>query len=308
MVSAPPIKKDNAKSRAALISVASNSTLVVLKLGVGLFIGSVAVISEAIHSGIDLVAAMIAYYAVRVADTPPDEGHPYGHGKIESISGTVEAMLIFAAGLWVIHEAILGILHPKVTSTPIWGIAVMAVSGVVNTVVSRHLHQVAEAHDSIALRADAHHLRIDVYTSIGVFAGLGLVALTGWHILDPLVAIGVGVLILHTAYGITKQAFSPLVDSALPPEEVAAVEEALRSDSRVRGWHHLRTRKAGSCRFVDFHLLLDDDLTLAVSHAIAHEVKHRIQAALPGALVEIHTEPFEEEIRAKGEAIKLRES
>ena len=294
-----------AKSNAARLSVLSNSMLVALKLGVGLWIGSVAVVSEAIHSGIDLLAAIIAWYAVRMADAPPDHEHPYGHGKVESISGTVEALLIFLAGVWIVFEAVRGIVQGARSESVGWGVAVMGLSAVVNVFVSRHLLRVARAHDSVALEADAHHLRVDVVASVGVFAGLGLVALTGWHVLDPVVAIGVGLLIVHTAYGITKRAFAPLLDTTLPDEEVAAIETALKGDPRVRGYHHLRTRKAGAVRFVDFHLLLDDELTLADSHRISHDVKDLVLVALPGAVVEIHVEPYEEELQAKGDAITL---
>ena len=179
----------------------------------------------------------------------------------------------------------------------------MGVSALVNVFVSRHLLKVAKAHDSVALEADAHHLTVDVYASLAVFAGLGLVTLTGQRLLDPLVALGVAALILHTAYGITKRAFAPLLDATLPAEEVSQIEACLRADPRVRGYHHLRTRQAGSVRFVDFHLLLDDELTLAESHRISHEVKDLVLEALPGAVVEIHVEPYHEELQAKGEAI-----
>ena len=295
----------DAKSNAARLSVASNSALVALKLGVGLWIGSVAVLAEAIHSGIDLLAALIAWYAVRMADAPPDDDHPYGHGKFESVSGTVEALLIFLAGAWIVYEAVRGIVEGRTASTPVWGAAVMGLSAAVNVVVSRHLLRVAKEHDSVALEADAHHLAVDVYASVGVFAGLTLVALTGWRLLDPIVAVGVGLLVARTAVGITKTAFSPLLDASLPPEEVAAVEAAIRADGRVRGYHFLRTRKSGPAKFVDFHLLLDDHLPLCDAHRISHEVKGRILDALPGAAVEIHVEPFEEEIQAKGDAITL---
>ena len=298
----------NAKANAARLSVASNLGLVALKLGVGVWIGSVAVISEAIHSGVDLLASIVALVAVRMADAPPDRDHPYGHGKVESISGTVEALLIGTAGLWIVFEAVSGLLTPRPSAAIGWGVAVMALSAGVNVFVSRHLFQVARAHDSVALEADAQHLSVDVWASLGVFAGLGLVALTGWHPLDPIVALMVGVLILYTAYGITRRAFAPLLDTSLPEDEVAAVERALKGDARVRGYHHLRTRKAGSVRFVDFHLLLDDDLTLAESHRISHEVKDLVLVALPGAVVEIHVEPYAEELAAKGDAITVPDS
>ena len=299
------VAQAHAKSNAARLSVASNTGLVALKLGVGLWIGSVAVLAEAIHSGIDLLAALIAWYAVRVADAPPDRDHPYGHGKVESVSGTVEALLVFLAGGWIVVEAVRGIVGGHHATTPAWGAAVMGLSAVVNLFVSRHLLAVARTHDSVALEADAHHLAVDVYTSVGVFLGLGLVALTGWRLIDPIVAIGVGLLVVRTALGITKAAFQPLIDAALPPEEVASVEAAIRADGRVRGYHHLRTRKAGSVRFVDFHLLLDDDLLLCDAHRISHEVKAHVLAALPGSVIEIHVEPYEEELRDKGGAITV---
>lgn len=294
-VTQAPVK--SAKATAALASVGSNSALVVLKLTIGLFIGSVAVISEAIHSGIDLAASIIAYFSVKAADVPPDEDHPYGHGKIESISGTVEALLIFLAGGWIIYEAIHAFLAKKEIEMLGWGIGVMAISALANTLVARYLFIVAHREDSVALKADAHHLSVDVYTSLGVFAGLILVKITGMRIFDPIAALVVGCLILHTAYSITREAVLPLLDTALPKEDLDTLIGTLKADSRVKGWHRLRTRKSGSQRHIDFHLLLDDGLTLSASHAISHEVKDAIKAALPNSRVVIHMEPVEEELQ-----------
>lgn len=287
----------SAKAAAAKYSVISNTSLVIMKLVVGLMIGSVAVVSEAIHSAIDLVAAIIAFYSVRASDIPPDEDHPYGHGKIESVSGTVEAALIFVAGIWIIWEAVHAIISGKALGSPGWGVLVMAISALVNIFVARHLFKVAEREDSVALKADAHHLSIDVYTSIGVFVGLGLVQVTGQHILDPIVAMLVGCLILYTAYNITREAFYPLLDAALPPDEQEAIAKVLDQDKRVLGWHRLRTRKSGSQRHIDLHLQLEDGLSLKDAHDITHDVKDAIREAVPNALVFIHTEPFREEMR-----------
>src|SRR5512136_12039 len=177
------METDQRKRRVALLSVISNTTLVVLKLAVGLAISSVSVISEAIHSGVDLIAAAIAYYSVRTSGIPADREHPFGHGKIENVSGTVEAVLIFLAAGWIIFEAVKKLLHPRPMEEAGWGIAVMLVSSAANLAVSQRLFKVGRETDSVALQADAWHLRTDVYTSAGVM--LGLVAIWIGDLLIP---------------------------------------------------------------------------------------------------------------------------
>ncbi len=167
------------KTRVAILSVASNSLLILLKIGVGILIGSVAVISEAIHSAVDLVAALIALFAVRTASQAADERHPYGHGKFENISGTVEGLLIFFAAAWIIYSAVRKLMHPGELETPSWGVLVMLVSAIVNIVVSRRLFKVGRETDSVALQADGWHLRTDVYTSLGVMLGLLVIWVVG---------------------------------------------------------------------------------------------------------------------------------
>jgi cation diffusion facilitator family transporter len=188
---------DQRKRRVALLSVISNTTLVVLKLAVGLAISSVSVISEAIHSGVDLIAAAIAYYSVRTSGIPADREHPFGHGKIENISGTVEAILIFLAAGWIIFEAAQKIVRPEPLEMAAWGVAVMLLSAVVNTFVSRKLFRVGKETDSVALMADGWHLRTDVYTSAGVMAALAVIWAADFfapevdlHWVDPAAAIG----------------------------------------------------------------------------------------------------------------------
>jgi cation diffusion facilitator family transporter len=177
----------NEKIRTARLSIFSNCTLIVMKLLAGIFSGSVSIISEAIHSGMDLLASVIAFLSVKMSDTPPDKEHPYGHGKVENISGVIEAVLIFIAAGWIIYEAIHKIILPAPIENIEIGAAVMAVSGFINFLVSRRLYKVAKKTDSIALEADALHLKTDVYTSVGVAAGLLLIWITGWKFLDPIV-------------------------------------------------------------------------------------------------------------------------
>jgi cation diffusion facilitator family transporter len=283
----------------ALLSVASNTTLVVLKLIIGLFIGSVSVISEAIHSGVDLLAALIAFFAVRISGKPADRDHPFGHEKWENLSGAIEALLIFVAAIWIIFEAIRKLLHPVPLETVGWGVAVMAFSAVVNIAVSRLLFQVGHASHSQALLADAWHLRTDVWTSAGVLAGLAAIWLGGWfwptidlRWIDPLAAIAVALLILNAAWHLTVQAGRDLLDTSLPEEEQQWITDYLAQQKpRVCGFHNLRTRRAGHRRFVEFHLELPEQMSVAESHSIADRIEAAIAERFPGTDVTVHVEP-----------------
>jgi len=226
------MRAEQRKTWVALLSVLSNTGLVVGKLIVGLMIGSVSVISESIHSGVDLLASVIALYAVRTSGKPADANHPYGHGKIENISGTVEALLIFFAAAGIIYEAVHRLLHPKPLDMPLPGLVIMAISVVANVLVSRQLAKVGKETDSVALQADAWHLRTDVWTSFGVMAGLTTILavhryLPSVHIdwLDPVVAIAVALLIVHAAWQLTLDSARDLLDVSLPADEEVWLED-----------------------------------------------------------------------------------
>lgn len=291
------------KSAVAWLSVVSNATLVLVKIVVGVLIGSVSVISEAIHSGVDLLAAVIALVAVHTAHKPADKEHPFGHGKVENISGTVEALLIFLAAGWIIFEAVKKLLHTEPVVAPGWGVLVMGLSAVVNFLVSHLLFKVGKETDSVALRADGWHLRTDVYTSLGVMLGLALLVLGGrvWpgtnlRWVDPVAAIGVALLIVRAAYQLTLEAARDLLDVSLPTEEEAWIRDYIgRVRPVVRGFHRLRTRKSGSMRFVDFHLLVDAAMTVEESHRIAESITSDIQAHFPGTSVHVHIEPCDKQ-------------
>jgi cation diffusion facilitator family transporter len=291
---------DAGKQKIAVVSlsVISNTVLVLLKVTVGILIGSVSVISEAIHSGVDLLAAVIAFFAVRTSIKSPDAGHPFGHGKVENLSGTIEAVLIFFAAGWIIYEAVHKIITPQPLDTPGLGVAVMLVSAVVNIWVSRKLFQIGKKTDSVALLADAWHLRTDVYTSIGVMAGLALILTGEWifpgvHFdwIDPVAAIAVALLIVRAAYELTIHSARDLLDVNLPGEEEWIRQEIAKVDLPIRGFHHLRTRKAGAIRFVELHLVLDHTLSIQESHRISEQFIARIRGQFPGTQVMIHEEP-----------------
>lgn len=286
------------KSRAALLSVVSNTLLVAGKLVVGLSIGSVSVISEAIHSAVDLVAAGIALFAVSTAHKPADEAHPFGHGKVENISGAVEALLIFVAALWIVLEAVQKLRHPAPIEAAGLGLAVMTISAVANWLVSALLFKVGRETDSVALQADGWHLRTDVYTSAGVAVGLGLTlgirAWAGREVLwlDPTVAILVALLIAKTAWDLTREAGRDLLDAALPVDEEAWIRTHCAAvDPAILGVHSLRTRKSGPTRYVQFHLVLPGATPLAEAHELADRLEREIAAQFPGSHVTIHMEP-----------------
>ena len=282
------------KTRAAAFSVASNATLVILKLIVGLLSGSVSILSEAIHSANDLLAAIIAFFSVRVSDRPPDAEHPYGHGKIESISGAIEAGLIILAAVWIVVEAVRKLVSGGEVEYLGLGLAIMLFSVLLNVLVSRFLFNVARQEDSLALEADAQHLATDVYTSLGVAAGLSLVWLTGWHIIDPLVAIAVAVLISRVGWKLTRDAVGHLMDHGLPDGEIAQIEQLLREDPRVRSWHDLRTRKSGSERYIDVHIVLREDATLVEANQVADDLERKFETVLPRSNVVIHPDPYDD--------------
>ena len=289
-------------TQAAWLSVVSNCLLVVLKLIVGTMIGSVAIISEAIHSGVDLLASFIALFAVRTSAKPPDRNHPYGHGKVESVSGTIEALLIFVAGAWIIYEAVGKLAHPESLKAPVVGAAVMAFSALVNILVSGLLFRVARKHDSIALEADAWHLRTDVYTSAGVFVGMGVIAAQkAWFPelpldwVDPVSAIAVALLIMVTAYNLTAKSARDLVDTSLPEDEELVICQCMDEFAdQVRGFHKLRTRKSGAQRFVDVHMLVEPEMSVARAHELADELVGQIRERYPRATVTVHVEPAED--------------
>lgn len=284
---------DKLKRGAARLSVVSNSILVVAKLTIGIISGSVSVLSEAIHSGIDLVAAGIAWYSVRVSGKPADDDHRFGHGKIENVAGTIEAVLIFVAALYIIWEAATKLRSGVVEIDNLgFGAGVMAASSIVNYFVSRHLLNVAVKTDSVALEADAMHLRTDVYTSLGVFGGLAAIKLTGIAMLDPIIAIVVALMILKAAWDLTKTAFFHILDVKLPDDEESKIHVVME---RYRGkfieYHKLRTRKSGHTRHIDMHLVVPKQMTVEVGHTLSHQIISDIEDCLPYSHILVHIEP-----------------
>lgn len=287
----------NNKTKVATLSVASNTFLTIAKIGIGFTSGSVSIISEGIHSGIDLVAAFIALFAVRESAKPADSRHTYGHGKIENVSGTVEAALIFVAAIMIIYEAIQKMskimdgTEASVGDLRL-GLVIMGTSALLNFFVSSRLMRVAKQTDSVALEADALHLRTDVYTSAGVFIGLILIKVTGLAILDPIIAMGVALMIIKASFDLTKEAFAPLVDVSLPDVEREIISEVLLQHAdQFLEFHKLRTRKAGAERHVDLHLVVAKYTPVVDVHELCDTIEYEIKEQLLRTHVLIHAEP-----------------
>ncbi|MCU0473359.1 MAG: cation diffusion facilitator family transporter [Bacteroidales bacterium] len=280
----------NAKVRIARLSIISNTLLIIMKVVVGIMSGSVSIISEAIHSSMDLIAAFIAFISVKVSDTPPDSRHPYGHGKVENISGVIEALLIFLAAILIITEAVKKLAGGIYEFESIWiGSAVMFVSAIVNTYVSNRLYKVARETKSVALEADALHLKTDVYTSLGVAVGLILIMITGINWLDPIVAILVALFILKESYNLLSKAFSPLLDTAWGKDEIEVLEKRL--DQIGAKYHSLRTRVAGNYRFIDIHVEIPEKESVGDAHKYCDMIEDELMSVYENLSVTIHVEP-----------------
>jgi cation diffusion facilitator family transporter len=279
------------KQQTARLSVISNTVLVLLKLAIGIYTGAVSIVSEAAHSGVDLIAAIVAYFAVRKSSQPPDSQHAYGHGKIENLSAAFEAVLIVVAALWIVYEAVDKISSPHVPEFLEYGLAVMALSMIVNYWVSSKLYIVAKCTGSHALEADALHLRADIWTSAGVFVGLGIIKLTGLTWLDPVIAIAVAVIVFKAGFSMTMKSIYELTDVSLPPEEEASIREIVAGQPEVIAFHQLRTRRSGSNRQIDMHLVLQKNMNLAEAHAVCDEIEAAIESRFAPCDVIIHLEP-----------------
>jgi cation diffusion facilitator family transporter len=283
------------KPRAAAVSIASNSALIALKLAAAAITGSVAILSEALHSMIDLIASVIAFISVRRADEPADVEHPYGHEKLESLAASIEGMLILAGAALIFYESVRRLTNGASVENLGVGIAVIGFSALANAGVSVFLRRQARKHRSPALAGDASHLGTDALTSVGVLIGLALVKITGAEAIDSIVAICVAMVIVFAGIRVLRQSASALVDEAPPPEEMDRVEAAIaraRSGTpEIVGYHKLRARTTGRRTYIDLHVQFRRGTTLERAHELAHELRDAIESDLGDAEVLIHVEP-----------------
>jgi cation diffusion facilitator family transporter len=289
------------KKGAAALSIISNSVLIVIKLIAGLMTGSVAIISEAVHSFLDLMASFMAWLAVRVSDSPADYDHPFGHGKTENLAALFEALLIVVGGIYIVKEAIEGLILGRELPSLKIGLVVMLLSSVINIFISRRLFKVGHETQSPALVADGWHLMTDVYTSGGIFAALlvievGRLINPAWDLtrIDGLSAAIVAFLIIRTGCSLGWDAVCNLVDHSLSPQEIALIEEHIKElHPGILSYRRLRTRRSGPFRMVIVDLVVDGSLTVSEAHFLGSRVVAGIKAHYPTMEVNFHLEPSE---------------
>nr|WP_105384326.1 cation diffusion facilitator family transporter [Neorhizobium alkalisoli] len=266
--------------------------------------GSVALLSDGLESTVNVVAAFIAYFVIRYAQRPADHDHQFGHHKAEYISAVIEGVLIVVAALLIIQEAWRGLFEPDLLDAPVLGLAINGFAGIINAFWATTLIRTGKAHRSPAMTADGQHIMSDVVTSAGVLVGLVLAVLTGYPILDPLLAIFVAFNILWQGYKVISNSLGGLMDRALEPDEEAAVREAITAHSDgALGVHDLKSRRAGAVAFIDFHLVVPAGMSVGEAHDICDRLEDAIKETIPGATLAIHVEPEGE--RAHGQKVEI---
>jgi cation diffusion facilitator family transporter len=266
--------------------------LVILKFLIAFLTGSISIFAQTADSFLDVIAIFIAFFSIRISAKPPDEEHPFGHGKIENISAVVQAILIFTAGGLIIYSAIKRIISEEVMEFTEAGIAVMAVSIVASVLLSRHLLKVSRATDSLALEAVGHNIAADVYSAAGVLTGLVVIRITGFVLLDPIIALVVSIIILKSAFIVARKSFYGLMDTRLPKSEEKEIASCLREHSgQLVGFHKLRTRKVGDERYIDLHLIFPRSASVEEAHRICDHLEQDLEDKLKKTNVTIHIEP-----------------
>jgi cation diffusion facilitator family transporter len=281
--------------RTIILSIAASLITLALKFTAYLLSGSVGLLSDAMESVVNLTAALVAFGALTVAARPPDDSHAYGHEKAEYFSSGVEGTLILVAAVMIIYTAVQRLLNPAPLERLGAGLAVSLVASAINFGVSRVMLSASRRYDSITLEADAQHLMTDVWTSVGVVVGLAVVIVApGWKVLDPIVAILVALNIIFTGGQLIRRSVNGLMDYALPPEEVAQIQAAVCAAAGPNAqYHKLRTRKSGTRRFAELHLLLPGDMSVRAAHDIASAVEREARARLANVQVTVHMEPVD---------------
>ena len=282
-------------TRYAWLSIAAAIATIILKTVAWKMTGSVGLLSDAIESLVNLAGAMMALWMLTLAAQPADDDHAYGHGKAEYFSSAFEGFLILLAALSIGYTAIDRMLHPQPLEAVGVGLLVSVVASIINFATGRTLLSVGKKHNSITLEADAHHLLTDVWTSVGVIAGVGLVALSGWLWLDPAIALLVAANIVWTGYQLMRRSADGLMDISLPTEKIKQIEAllAIYREQEI-DFHALRTRQAGGRAFMTLHVLVPGNWTVQHGHDWAERIEADIRAALPHTHVTTHLEPLED--------------
>jgi cation diffusion facilitator family transporter len=282
------------KRRAAAASLAFNVLSTLFKLVAAILTGSVALLSEAVHSMTDVVASAIAFVSVKVAAAPPDEEHPYGHGKVESLAGFGESILLLLIVIYILVQSIQRLITGSEIQRLDFGMIVMGASALGAISVGAFVTRVGKKTKSLALLSNGQHLRVDAITSAGVLVSLAITSLTGWKQADAVTAIILAIWIGFNSWLLAKQAFDQLIDSRLPADEVKKIREIVAGHEGILGCHRLRSRMAGNVRYIDMHVVVPNELTVVQAHEFADHLEKKITAELAPAQVVIHVDPYDE--------------
>jgi cation diffusion facilitator family transporter len=283
---------ENLKIRAAAFSITGAVFLATIKIFIALTSGSMAVMASAVDSLLDILMSGVNFMAIRHAEQPPDQCHPFGHGKFETLATLFQALVITCSGGWIIYEATLRLAAGKSLENVDQGIGILAFSAVVSWVIASYLRKIAKQTDSSALEADSLHFRMDIYSNLGLMVGLLLIRWLKIDWLDSALSILVASYILHEALQLIKRSMTDILDHELPEDIQQRVHDLIQShDAPLSGYHGLRTRRAGSLKIMDFHIEVCREMTVAEAHQIADSLEKKIEKNIPGADVIIHVEP-----------------
>ena len=287
------MRLETQKKFAAGLSITSNTLIIITKIIAGMISGSISIISEAIHSFSDFLASILTFFAVTRSAEPADKEHPFGHGKYEDMSGFIEGGLIIFAGLYIIYESSSKLISGyTMEADSMLGIYVMAFAVLANFLVSRYLFYVAKKSDSVSLRADAEHLQTDIFSSLGVLAGLVLIKLTGYTILDPIIAIIVAVIILKAGFLISKETLNNLLDGSISTEDIKKIETVLKNNPIIKSYKNIKGRKSGQYKEIELTILFNPDMKISCCHNICDQIENDIKSELGNVTTTIHAEPM----------------
>ena len=289
------MKRENL-SRYVLLSILAAVLTIALKAMAYFFTGSIGLLSDALESVINLVAALIALLLIKIAAQPPDDDHAFGHDKAEYFSSGIEGMLIFFAAFGIFYSAVPRLFAPQPLERIGIGLSITLIATLINLIVGLILIRAGRQHHSIVLDADGRHLLTDVWTSVGVVLGIVVVGLTGWFVLDPIIALLVALNILWTGFQLIRRSALGLMDTAVSPETQGKIEEILDGYIKEKkiDYHALRTRQSGARKFISVHILVPDDWTVQKGHDLTEEIEDEIRQAVPESTVFTHLEPLED--------------
>lgn len=282
----------NKKFRTALLSISVSLVLIAVKIAVGILTNSVSVLASAADSFLDVTASSVNLYSIRKSEKPADLDHRFGHGKAEGLAGLFQTFIIGSSALYLIYISLSRLLNGEKLVSVGWGITVIVISMAVSFFLARHIKRAAEETGSLILGADSLHYKFDLYTNGGIAAGLVIIKFTGLNIIDPIISILVAVFIIWSTKDILIESIDILMDKELPANIVSEIEDVIMGfKPTVRSYHKLKTRNAGTVKFVEFHVVMDHTLTFVRSHEIAEEIVREIKAKIGDSEVTVHVDP-----------------